>query len=137
MKNSQSIFIFLIPFFISSCSNKNFKEHPIITAEKDIFNLGRIHKNDSVRLSFKIYNTGGDTLKVLNYGGGCGCTDIEVGKTKIFSGDSSSVNILYLPNQDIDSVYKSIVLETNAIERYKVIRLKAYVDTAANQDKIY
>ena len=131
MKISVIIFICFSYLNLLSCKSKEAKEKPVITSEKDLFDLGRIHKNDSVHIRFRIYNTGGDTLKVINYGAGCGCTNIKLDNTKILSGDSSTVNVLYLPDQDIDSVYKSIVLETNAIERYKVIRLKAFVDTTA------
>ncbi len=132
MKINYLMLALYISFMSGGCRPSGSEGLPVIETEKDIFDLGRVHSSDSIHFSFKIYNKGADTLKVLKYGGGCGCTNIEIGKTKLLSGDSSTVNVLYLPNEDVDSVYKSIILETNSREPYKVVRLRAFVDTIGN-----
>jgi hypothetical protein len=110
------IFIFLI----ASCSQNKLKkaEMKIVQDEIDIKLV-----SEPVNFQFQIKSVGTDTLKIFKYASSCGCTNVSLLKSFIPPGDSAFLNGTYKPEAN-GKFEKTIVLNTNTAEKFKVLRIK-------------
>jgi len=118
------IYILLLYYVFYGCNTE--AKAPFLKLETDIINLGNIISNDTLKVRFKIFNTGNDTLRILKLGTSCGCTDGYVHKKILLPNDSSLVSLNYSPILDRDSIVKSIIIENNSLEPFKLVRLVGF-----------
>lgn len=100
-------------------------KQPGIKLNSDVINLGVINSSDSIKKSFFVYNT--DTLFIKKVGVSCGCTNGHSDKPYILIGDSATIFFTYSPANDIDSIQKSLIIENNSAEPFKLVYLRAFV----------
>ncbi len=123
MKNN----LLLIVLILVSCKNSNENLAPEIYLYSDEISLGVVNYSDTIRGSFFAYNTGTDTLYITKVGVSCGCTDGHSEKPYVLAGDSTKILFSYSPANDKDSVQKSLIIENNSAEPFKLVYIKAFV----------
>jgi hypothetical protein len=112
------IFIFLI----ASCSQNKLKKAEMKMVQ-DVIDMKLVSK--PVNFQFQIKSVGTDTLKIFKYASSCGCTDVSLAKNNIPPGDSAFLNGTYKPEAN-GNFEKTIVLNTNTAEKFKVLRIKGF-----------
>ena len=105
---------------IASCGQKIPKKAEIKILS-DTIDLKTV--NRAINFHFQIKSVGSDTLKIFKYASSCGCTDVSLAKTIIPPGDSAFLSGTYKPEAN-GKFEKTIVLNTNTAEKFKVLRIK-------------
>ncbi len=125
MKNN--VFLSLIILILTACQNSVNQKQAKIKVDNDVVNLGQVNAIDTIKTSFYACNIGGDTLFITKIGVSCGCTNGHSDKDFVLPGDSAKINVTYTPTNDVDSVQKSIIIENNSAEPFKLVYIKAFV----------
>jgi hypothetical protein len=94
--------------------------------DPDTMLLGEI--SGPVNFNFVIKSVGSDTLKILKFASSCGCTKVDLNKKAIAPGDSADMTGTYTP-EVAGPFEKTIVLNLNTREKFKVLRIKGICDS--------
>jgi hypothetical protein len=116
--------------WIFSCKTNTLKNSlPVIRLDKDSIYIGNIQKGDSVDLDVKITNIGFDTLKIIDIGVDCGCTNVSVSNKFVAKDDSSFLHITYnsMKSNDEGLFRKSIVIRNNSEDIFKILRISGNI----------
>ncbi|PID59524.1 MAG: hypothetical protein CR986_05675 [Ignavibacteriae bacterium] len=89
MKNFLFCFLFVTSLGIAQFAN------PQIATLEESFDFGDIKRGEIVTHNFVLFNSGSDTLKILNVKASCGCTAAKPIKNKLLPGDSTSVKVTF------------------------------------------
>jgi hypothetical protein len=116
---SASSFLLILLF---SCTGEP-SGGPVLRIMQDTINLGIVRIRDSVKVNIPIYNIGNDTLHIKKVGVSCGCTSGYSHKKYLPPMDSTLVTIAYSPENDKDSFSKSVIIENNSKEAFKLITI--------------
>ncbi|MBK7347654.1 MAG: DUF1573 domain-containing protein [Chitinophagaceae bacterium] len=120
------ILLFLV-LLLASCKNSRISRLPELRLSSEVINLGTVKALDTIKKYFLVYNTGSDTLFIKKVGVSCGCTNGYSNKKFILPNDSATIFFTYSPANDIDSIQKSLIVENNSIEPFKLVYIKAFV----------
>jgi|GEM_PF-6802743 len=109
---------------IASCVGKS---KPVIRTSLDTIRFNEIQRGSVQEAVVKLYNDGGDTLKLGRLAMTCGCTGGELGKNVVLPGDSTDLSVVYDSNSDPGNsggiIDKSIIVENNSNEMFKIISI--------------
>lgn len=123
--------LFTISLFVIGCNSEQEKtREPKLYVENSVVNFGSVFNTDTVYLQVKISNTGDDTLQLYKAGASCGCTTPKLHSKTLAPNESTLMDIRYRPNEDVDSVTKTIMIDNNSKEPLKVIKIKGFIKRA-------
>lgn len=97
---------------------------PVLTLEKDTIQVGTIKRGDSILVSIKVFNSGDDTLKLTDLAMSCGCTKGVFTSNTVIPGQIVSISLEYKNAGDIGSFDKSVVIENNSDNPFKILRIQ-------------
>ena len=111
---------------------------PMIAAPQKIFNFGDLREGQIVAHNFKIFNRGGDTLKISKLRSSCGCTVVNSGKMNVAPGDSTIVRATFNTHNRKGEQRKYIYVVSNdpVTPRLKLQLHATVYDKNANIDLI-
>ncbi len=90
----KRILILLLAFVSISIAQVP-KDKPLIWSPNRIHNFGDLREGQIVSHNFKIFNRGGDTLRITKLRSSCGCTVVNVGNKVLAPGDSTLIRATF------------------------------------------
>lgn len=114
-------------------SNKN-ENFPITNAEI----IDRVHFLDSipvdtvVSITYRIVNTGQDSLRVLKVSPDCSCTDFSVNKPVIDTGDTTYITLKYNSQQRLGENKINTIIKLNTPKR--IYKITAYINVIEREN---
>jgi hypothetical protein len=120
----NKLFLCLTGIIVFAC-NTSVKKTNIasIVLERDTINIGKVPVGDSAEIMVKVSNAGNQPLNIKGIGYSCGCTEGKIQKNVIPPDDHGFVLVKYKNSGDIDSIYKTVIIESNAETPYKTVTL--------------
>ena len=116
--------LFITTLFWASCQNpSNRIEKPQIQLEKDTLQVGNVGIGDSVTIRLSVKNVGGGVLNITNIGYGCGCTEGAIERNTLDASELTYFKFTYKNEVDTDSIDKTIIFETNAVQPFKLLKI--------------
>ncbi|WP_461486396.1 DUF1573 domain-containing protein [Pedobacter sp.] len=88
--------------------------------EEDSINLGRLSIRDSISIYYALDNLSNREIKIMSAGSSCGCSEVNIGDSVIKAKETKRISVKFL-TADTGKFNKSVVLETNAAPKYKVL----------------
>lgn len=92
----KKIYLIFIPVLFLTCKTYTYKS-PLIVFVKDTIDLKLINSNTLIHTSYKIFNKGNDTLKILDVEPSCNCTVIDNYSKEILPNKEGSIPIEFDP----------------------------------------
>lgn len=86
---------------------------PKISVDKTEIPFGTVYNGASQEVSFKISNTGTDSLRIYDIDVSCGCTNVSHYKPVMGPGQSQSLTILFNSSGFVGNIKKAIDIKTN------------------------
>ncbi len=86
-----------------------------------------VEQGDTLTVTYKIVNTGVDSLFISNINPDCGCTDYKISSKSSGTSDTLSLNVLVDTKGKFGDNLIHIVLEANTPEKMYMVRLPFYV----------
>lgn len=136
MNIKHLLLLFVIGLFAWSCNQKT--EEKEITKKVDLAilqmtdsvkDLGQIAVDTSLTIPFYAKNVSDNPLIITKVGVSCSCTLVEYDKKPIKKGDSVLIQVKYTPQKGFTGAFeKSIVIEANIKNYYKVVYFKGSID---------
>lgn len=118
------VFIHLILLLIScSTATQYEKKGPELVFERDTVNLGEIVIGDSTSFKIDVTNEGADSLEIKNIAYGCGCTVGKIREKHLGHNQKTILEIKYVNHGDVNAINKTVILENNSKEPFKILRL--------------
>ena len=88
--------------------------------------LGQISKGEVQELNFEFMNTSGETLRIIEAKGSCGCTKIEYPKGEIKAGETASISADFRSGS-VGAFKKNIRIKTSEADQYTYLHFKGEV----------
>ncbi|MBN1300369.1 MAG: DUF1573 domain-containing protein [Melioribacteraceae bacterium] len=107
---------------------------PKISVLEDSYDFGKIPEGETVNHEFKIVNTGGDTLKILNVKASCGCTAAKPDNDLLLPGETTSIKVSFNSTRRYGQQRKYVYVFSNDPENPQ-IRLMFSAVVVANTEK--
>ena len=122
---TRLLFIIVLIFALISCqtSTQYKNKPPELIFEKDTVNIGEIPLGDSTTFRIDVKNAGMDTLEIKNIAFGCGCTVGKIKDKHLGYNQKTVLEVKYVNHGDINNIYKTVILENNSKEPFKILRL--------------
>ena len=86
--------------------------------------IGVVKKGDSITVHLNVKNIGNVPLKIKNIGYSCGCTEGRLLKNNLVALESTDFVFTYKNESDINSFDKTIMFESNALEPFKILKIR-------------
>ncbi len=90
----KKILIVILAFAASTLAQVPMNK-PLIWSPNRIHNFGDLREGQIVSHNFKIFNRGGDTLKITKLRSSCGCTVANAGSKNLAPGDSTLIRVTF------------------------------------------
>ncbi|WP_461533888.1 DUF1573 domain-containing protein [Sinomicrobium sp.] len=108
------------------------KKFPVVEFDKVEHDFGTIEKGKPVETVFKFTNTGEAPLVITDATSSCGCTIPEYPKNEpIAPGETGELLVKYNGSGQA-AISKTVTIVTNTEKGNEQVRIKAYVEEAAN-----
>lgn len=117
-------YIFTLIFLLWNCQNKK----PKLQLTDYIYEFKGIEPNKNYVGSSIIKNTGNNTLKILEIGTGCGCTQASISKNTIFPGDTCQLNFTYNTQNKQGFQEEFICIYANTDSLVHLLKIKAFIN---------
>lgn len=79
--------------------------------------LGQVSKDEVKELSFEFTNTSGETIRIIEAKGSCGCTNVKYPKGEIKAGESASISANFKSGK-LGAFKKNIRIKTSDSDEY-------------------
>ena len=139
--------IILLFLFVFSCTNNRSKQlttsivtsnltadknpekisMPEIEIDQDYFDFGEIDQDKSIRIDFKLKNTGNAPLLISSVKGSCGCTVPEWPKEVVEPAEETLIKVTFNSGKREGKQKKTVTLITNAIPSTRVFTITGTV----------
>jgi hypothetical protein len=96
------------------------RKSPKIEFEKEEHDFGNVGPGTTNLCEFKFTNTGNDTLKIGEITKTCGCTPFSLEKNEYAPGESGTLKINYLSEQQRGQTTKQLVIHSNDTARPEI-----------------
>lgn len=120
--------IFLLVLVFSLVIPQGALAKPVIEFDKEEHDYGKVQYGDTVNSSFKVINSGDETLVLKKITTSCGCTKVLKGLSKISPGESSVIEVSF---NTVDlrqgRKKKKVIVYSNDPDR-AVVTLHIYAD---------
>lgn len=90
---------------------------PKLLLASDAIDVGGVSIGDTVATAMTIYNTGGDTLRLIAVGSSCGCTVAQISDSTVAAGDSTIIRISVSVENE-GPFKRQVVLQNNSDSQY-------------------
>ena len=118
------ISFFIIAFIISACTKSRKADLEV----NNFYDFGKVYVGKDYQHTFKIKNISQTDLKIIKIGTSCGCTAAIISDSIIKQNEEAEINVKFKPIvEKLGLVENSIVFESNAVNPYTVLKIKADV----------
>ena len=100
---------------------------PEIEIDQDYFDFGEIDQDKSIRIDFKLKNTGNAPLLISSVKGSCGCTVPEWPKEVVKPAEETLIKVTFNSGKREGKQKKTVTLITNAIPSTRVFTITGTV----------
>lgn len=124
--NRQLLLLFMCVSAISySCQTQQVPKDdlPKLKLSNDTIRIGQVRQGDSVHATVELRNEGKKTLIIRKLGFSCGCTAAQLTRSVLQTRERATLVITYLNEGDFNEISKTIVIENNSPEPFKVLHL--------------
>ncbi len=104
-------------------SSKDSLSIPILKVDTETIDFGQARQGDTIKCSYKLYNTGSNSLLISKVSSSCGCASPNLSKNTIPVGDSSQLSIIFTTQNIIGSQLKEFTIWANTNPSYKKLKL--------------
>lgn len=109
---------------------------PIIEWDKTEHDFGIINQGDRVETVFKLTNVGKGNLVILKAKSSCGCTIPTWPKDPVKPGETADIKVVFNSRGKRNKVTKVVTLTTNTENGAESVRIKTFVKTPKNNNKV-
>ena len=95
--------------------------------ERTQHKFGFVRQGEKVKFEYTFKNTGTDPVSISDIQVECSCTEVEIPKEPVKSGEGASIKILFDTKSAIDRQDRTAVVISNAKNSPTVLRFKGVV----------
>ena len=108
---------------------------PTLSVEQSVHDLGELIIEELAEDTFKLSNTGGETLVIENVESSCGCTIAKLDTSELNPGESTELHVTLDTSLKLGSVTKTIdIFSNDPVQPKKELILKAEVKLPKGQE---
>jgi hypothetical protein len=108
---------------------------PRIEIAPESHDFGKVKQNQKLDKEFELKNVGTEDLVLGRISTSCGCTAALTSKKTLKPGESTSLKVTFETRRYKGAVQRSVSIASNDPRRVRTLRVKAFVEAAANAPK--